>query len=250
MRPITEVAEELGLDRESVIPYGRYKAKIELSAIKSGGRRGKMIVVTGITPTPAGEGKTITTIGLTQSLGRLGKKVVATLREPSLGPIFGIKGGGTGGGKSLIQPQDEVNIHFTGDAHAVASAHNLLAALTDNAAQRGQVDGFRPGGITWRRVMDVEDRAIRSIITGVGGSSNAPLRETGFDIVTASEIMAILALSRDLENLRERISRIVVGYTGDNKPVTAADINAVGSMMALLRYAIQPNIVQTTEGQP
>ena len=250
MRPITEVAEELGLDRESVIPYGHFKAKIELSAIKKGGRRGKMVVVTGITPTPAGEGKTTTTVGLTQSLGRLGKKVVATLREPSLGPIFGIKGGGTGGGKSLIQPEDEVNIHFTGDAHAVASAHNLLAALTDNAAQRGQVDGFRPEGMTWRRVMDVEDRAIRSIIAGVGGSNNAPLRETGFDIVTASEIMAILALSRDLENLRERISRIVVGYTGDNKPVTAADVNAVGSMMALLRYAIQPNIVQTTEGQP
>ncbi|MAX20099.1 MAG: formate--tetrahydrofolate ligase, partial [Chloroflexi bacterium] len=168
MRPITEVAEELGLDRESVIPYGRFKAKIELSAIKKGGRRGKMVVVTGITPTPAGEGKTTTAVGLTQSLGRLGKKVVATLREPSLGPIFGIKGGGTGGGKSLIQPEDEVNIHFTGDAHAVASAHNLLAALTDNAAQRGQVDGFRPEGMTWRRVMDVEDRAIRSIIAGVG----------------------------------------------------------------------------------
>ena len=250
MRPITEVAEELGLDRESVIPYGRFKAKIKLSAINKGGRRGKMVVVTAITPTPAGEGKTITTVGLTQSLGRLGKKVVATLREPSLGPIFGIKGGGTGGGKSLIQPEDEVNIHFTGDAHAVASAHNLLAALTDNAAQRGQVDGFRPEGMTWRRVMDVEDRAIRSIITGVGGSNNAPLRETGFDIVPASEIMAILALSSDLENLRERISRIVVGYTGDNKPVTAADVNAVGSMMALLTYAIQPNIVQTTEGQP
>ncbi len=176
--------------------------------------------------------------------------MVATLREPSLGPIFGIKGGGTGGGKSLIQPADEVNIHITGDAHAVASAHNLLAALTDNAAQRGHISGFRPQGITWRRVLDVEDRAIRSIITGVGGANNAPMRETGFDIVPASEIMAILALSVDLDNLRERISRIVVGYTGDNKPVTASDVNAVGSMMTLLRYAIQPNLVQTTEGQP
>ncbi|MCH8310066.1 MAG: formate--tetrahydrofolate ligase, partial [Chloroflexi bacterium] len=219
-------------------------------AIREGGPRGKMVVVTGITATPAGEGKTTTTVGLTQSLGRLGKKVVATLREPSLGPIFGIKGGGTGGGKSLVQPEDEVNIHFTGDAHAVSSAHNLLAALTDNAAQRGQVAGFRPEGMTWRRVMDVEDRAIRTIIAGVGGSNNAPLRETGFDIVAASEIMAILALSRDLENMRERLCRIVVGYTTDDKPVTADDVNAVGSMMALLRYAIQPNIVQTTEGQP
>jgi formate--tetrahydrofolate ligase len=250
MRPIIEVAEELGLDREAVIPYGHYKAKIQLDAIRQGGPRGKMIVVTGITPTPAGEGKTTTTVGVTQSLGRMGKKVVATLREPSLGPIFGIKGGGTGGGKALIQPEDEVNIHFTGDAHAVGSAHNLLAALTDNAAQRGQVAGFRPEGMIWRRVMDVEDRALRSIVAGVGGSNNAPLRETGFDIVTASEIMAILALSRDLENLRERLSKIVVGYTDDNKPVTATDVDAVGSMMALLRYAIQPNIVQTTEGQP
>ena len=250
MRPIIEVAEELGLDREAVIPYGHYKAKIELDAIREGGRRGKMVVVTGITPTPAGEGKTTTVVGLTQSLGRIGKKVVATLREPSLGPIFGIKGGGTGGGKSLIQPEDEVNIHFTGDAHAVGSAHNLLAALTDNAAQRGQIEGFRPEGMTWRRVMDVEDRGLRSIIAGVGGSNNAPLRESGFDIVTASEIMAILALSNDLENLRERISRVVVGYTDENKPVTADDVGGVGSMMALLRYAIQPNIVQTSEGQP
>lgn len=250
MRPITEVAQELGLDREAVIPYGHYKAKIHLDAIREGVHKGKMVVVTGITPTPAGEGKTTITVGLTQGLGRLGKKVVATLREPSLGPIFGIKGGGTGGGKSLVQPQDEVNIHFTGDAHAVGSAHNLLAALTDNAAQRGQVEGFRPEGMIWRRVMDVEDRALRTIITGLGGSNNAPLRETGFDIVTASEIMAVLALSRDLENLRDRLSRIVVGYTGDSEPVTADDVNAVGSMMSLLRYAIQPNIVQTTEGQP
>ena len=250
MRPISEVADDLGLDRDAIIPYGHYKAKIHLDAIREGGHRGKMVVVTGITPTPAGEGKTTTVVGLTQSLGRLGKNVVATLREPSLGPIFGIKGGGTGGGKSLIQPEDEVNIHFTGDAHAVGSAHNLLAALTDNAAQRGQVEGLRPEGITWRRVMDVEDRAIRSIVTGLGGSNNAPLRETGFDIVTASEIMAILALARDLENLRERLGRIVVGYTDDNRPVTAEEVGAVGSMMALLRYAIQPNLVQTTEGQP
>ena len=250
MRPILEVAEELGLDRDSIIPYGHYKAKISLDAVRENDRRGKMVVVTGITPTPAGEGKTTTTVGLTQAMGQLGKSVVATLREPSLGPIFGIKGGGTGGGKSLIQPEDEVNIHFTGDAHAVGSAHNLLAALTDNAAQRGQIDGFRPEGITWRRVTDVEDRALRTIMTGIGGSNNAPVRESGFDIVTASEIMAILALARDLGNLRERLTRIVVGYTTGGDPVTAEDVEAVGSMMSLLRYAIQPNIVQTTEGQP
>ena len=250
MRPIADVAEDLGLARDSIIPYGHFKAKIPLDAIREDGRRGKMVVVTGITPTPAGEGKTTTTVGLTQAMGRIGKNVVATLREPSLGPIFGIKGGGTGGGLSLIEPQDEVNIHFTGDAHAVGSAHNLLAALTDNAAQRDRVPGFRPEGITWRRVTDVEDRALRSIMTGIGGSNNAPVRESGFDIVTASEIMAILALSRDLEDLRARLSRIVVGYTNQGDPVTADDVEAVGSMMSLLRYAIQPNIVQTTEGQP
>ena len=255
MRPIMDVAQELGLSPDAIIPQGHYKAKIRLDAVRDDGRRGKMVVVTGITPTPAGEGKTTTTVGLTQAMGRLGKNVVATLREPSLGPIFGIKGGGTGGGLSLIEPEDEVNIHFTGDAHAVGSAHNLLAALTDNVAQRGQVEGFRPEGITWRRVTDVEDRALRSIMTGIGGANNAPVRESGFDIVTASEIMAILALSRDLQDLRARLSRIVVGYTNetraaDRTPITAEDVGAVGSMMSLLRYAIQPNIVQTTEGQP
>ena len=250
MKPIAEIAESLGLDTAALIPQGHYKAKIPLEAIREDGKRGKLVVVTGITPTPAGEGKTTTTVGLTQSLGRLGKSVVATLREPSLGPIFGIKGGGTGGGLSMVEPQDEVNIHFTGDAHAVGSAHNLLAALTDNVAQRGQIPGFRPERITWRRVTDVEDRALRSIVAGLGGSANAPIRETGFDIVTASEIMAILALARDLDNLRERLSRIVVGYTDQNVPVTATDVNAVGSLMSLLRHAILPNLVQTTEGQP
>ena len=167
-----------------------------------------------------------------------------------MAPYSASRAAGTGGGKSLIEPEDEVNIHFTGDAHAVGSAHNLLAALTDNAAQRGQIDGFRPEGITWRRVTDVEDRALRTIMTGIGGPNNAPVRESGFDIVTASEIMAILALSRDLADLRARLSRIVVGYTNQGDPVTADDVEAVGSMMSLLRYAIQPNIVQTTEGQP
>ena len=250
MRPIVDVAEQLGLDAKLLIPQGHYKAKIPLEAIRGNGKRGKMVVVTGITPTPAGEGKTTTVVGLTQGLGRLGKNVVATLREPSLGPIFGIKGGGTGGGLSLVEPQDEVNVHFTGDAHAVGSAHNLLAALTDNVAQRGLIPGFRAEGTTWRRVTDVEDRALRSIVTGLGGSANAPMRETGFDIVTASEIMAILALASSLDNLRERLSKIIVGYTTKNVPVSASDVNAVGSLMSLLRYAIQPNLVQTTEGQP
>ena len=250
MRPIAEIAESMGLAEEHVIPYGRHKAKISLEAIREGGPRGKLIVVTGMTPTRAGEGKTTTTVGLAQGLGRLGQSVAATLREPSLGPIFGIKGGGTGGGEARVEPEDEVNIHFTGDAHAVGSAHNLLAALTDNVVQRGQIEGFNPVGISWRRVTDVEDRALRDVVTGVGGSPNAPMTETGFDIVTASEIMAVLALSSGLADLRARLSRVVVGFTDGDRPVTAEDVNAVGSMMSLLRYAIQPNLVQTSEGQP
>ena len=250
MRPIAEVAAGLGIDPQAIIPYGHYKAKISLAALRHGGRRGKLMVVTGMTPTRAGEGKTTTTVGLTQGLGRLGKRAVAALREPSLGPIFGIKGGGTGGGKSRVEPEDEVNVHFTGDAHAVASAHNLLAALVDNAAQRGQVPDLEPSDITWRRVADVEDRALRTIVTGIGGATNAPARETGFDIVAASEIMAVLALASDLDDLRRRLARIVVGFTGDGRPVSAAEVDAVGSMMALPRYAIQPNLAQTSEGQP
>ncbi len=250
MKPISEIAQKLGIESDSLIPYGHYKAKIPLSAINNGTKSGKLIVVTGITPTPAGEGKTTTTVGLAQGMGIIGKNVSATLREPSLGPIFGIKGGGTGGGASLVEPQDEVNIHFTGDAHAVGSAHNLLAALTDNVAQRGSIRGFNPAGVTLRRVSDIEERSLRSIITGLGGSANAPLRETGFDIVTASEVMAILALCSSLDDLRTRLNRIVVGYTDSGEPVTAESIDAVGSMMSLLRHAIQPNLVQTTEGQP
>ena len=250
MRPISDVVEELGLDPAETIPYGHYKAKVALSAIRNEGKKGKIVVVTGVTPTRAGEGKTTTTVGLTQGLGKIGRKVAATLREPSLGPIFGIKGGGTGGDKATVVPDDEVNVHFTGDAHAVGSAHNLLAALTDNVAQRGQVPDFAPENITWRRVTDVEERALRTIVTGLGGTTNAPIRESGFDIVTASEVMAVLALSSGLEDLRARLTKIVVGFTGEGVPVTADDIGAVGSMMALLRHAILPNIVQTTEGQP
>ena len=250
MRPIAEIADSMGIADEHVIPYGRHKAKISLDAIREGGPRGKLIVITGMTPTRAGEGKTTTTVGLAQGLGRLGQRVAATLREPSLGPIFGIKGGGTGGGAARVEPGDEINIHFTGDAHAVGSAHNLLAALTDNVVQRGQIEGFNPVGISWRRVTDVEDRALRDVVAGIGGSPNAPLTQTGFDIVTASEVMAVLALASGLADLRARLSRVVVGFTDDGKPVTADDVNAVGSMMSLLRYAIQPNLVQTTEGQP
>ena len=250
MRHIAEIAETVGLDPQMVVPYGHYKAKVHLDAVRRDGPRGKLVVVTGMTPTRAGEGKTTTTIGLTQAMGRLGHRVMATLREPSLGPIFGIKGGGTGGGASRVMPEDEINVHFTGDAHAVGSAHNLLAAITDNVAQRGAIPGFGPDAITWRRVVDVEDRALRTIAIGLGGSANAPVRETGFDIVTASEIMAIMALSSDLPDLRARLERTVVGLTNDGTPVTAADVSAVGSMMSLLRYALQPNLVQTLEGQP
>ena len=250
MRPIAEITETMGLDPKTIIPQGYYKAKLPLETIRSDGPRGKLVVVTGMTPTRAGEGKTTTTVGLTQALGRLGHRTTATLREPSLGPIFGIKGGGTGGGAAIVVPEDEINIHFTGDAHAVSSAHNLLAALTDNVAQRGKIEGFDASSITWRRVTDVEERALRTVVTGLGGTANAPVRETGFDIVTASEIMAVLALSSDLDDLRKRLARIVVGFGADGTPVTATDVEAVGSMMSLLRYAIQPNLVQTLEGQP
>ena len=249
MRPITEIAESLGLDPALVIPYGKYKAKISLEAIRPDGPYGSMVVVTGITPTPAGEGKTTVTVGLAQGLGKLGKRVIATLREPSLGPLFGIKGGGTGGGASVVEPQSDVNIHFTGDAHAVASAHNLLAALTDNATQRNQIPDLQPNGVIWHRVTNIEDRALRSVVTGIGGPANAPVRETGFDIVAASEIMAVLALAGGFEDLRARLGRMVVGFTKGREAVTAQDIGAVGSMMSLLRYAILPNLVQTTEGQ-
>jgi len=249
LKIISEIAEKMGLSDQHVVPYGKFKAKVDLAAIKNN-PKGKMVLVTGMTPTKAGEGKTTTSVGLTQSLGKLGHNVTATLREPSLGPIFGIKGGGTGGGKSTVFPDDEINIHFTGDAHAVSSAHNLLSALTDNVVYRGLIEGFNAENITWRRVVDMEDRALRSVVTGLGDSQNSLVRETGFDIVTASEIMAILSLSLDLNDLRKRLSRVIVGFTRAGVPVTAKDVNAVGSLMALLRYAIQPNLVQTIEGQP
>ena len=250
LNSITKIASDIGMDPESIMPIGKFKAKMPLSMMNDSSSNGKLIVVTGITPTPAGEGKTTTVVGLTQSMAKLGHKTIATLREPSLGPVFGIKGGGTGGGKSLVEPQDEVNIHFTGDAHAVGSAHNLLAALTDNIANRGIISDFTPDGITLRRVTDVEERSLRQIVSGLGGKLNGPIRDTGFDIVAASEVMAILALASDLQDLRHRLSNIVVGYKTTGQPVTANDVGAVGSMLSLLRHAIFPNIVQTTEGQP
>ena len=251
MKHIIEVFESLGIDAKHLIPYGKYKAKIHIDATRdTAERNAKLILVTGMTPTAAGEGKTTTSIGLTQGLAHIGKKAIVNLREPSLGPIFGIKGGGTGGGFSKLEPEDEINIHFTGDAHAVSSAHNLLAAIVDSAVYHNAVKGFTASGVTWRRVSDMQERSLRTIITGIGGTTNGPLRETGFDIIAASEIMAILALSSDLEDLRRRLSRLVVGFLTNGKPVTALDLNAVGPMMTLLRYTIHPNLVQTTEGQP
>ena len=250
MKPISQIAEDFGLDLKAIIPYGHYMAKIPLESFPKGGQDGKLIIVTGMTPTAGGEGKTTVSLGLTQGLAKLGRRAAVTLRQPSLGPVFGIKGGGTGGGRARMLPDDEINLHFTGDMHAVASAHNLLAALVDNAVYRGDIPGFEPGGVEWRRVTDASDRALRQIIIGMGGSTNSPLRESGFDIVSASEVMAILALASDLEDLRHRLERITVGLTRDGQPVTVADLKVAGAMLTLLRKAIMPNLVQTLEGQP
>ena len=250
LRPIADIAQDLGFSPADIETHGNDKAKIPLQSFPSRETPGKLVVVTAITPTPAGEGKSTTAVGLTQGLSKIGKNVALTIRQPSLGPVFGHKGGGTGGGMSTVQPANEINLHFTGDFHAMESAHNLLAAMTDNAVYRGAIPGLQPDGITWRRVTDAEDRALRQVVTGVGGRLNAPMREAGFDINAASEIMAILALTNGYSDLRERISNIVVGWTTDRKPVTAREIGGIGSMMALLRDAVKPNLVQTLEGQP
>ena len=250
MDPINVVAERLGIDQQHLIPYGNTKAKVSLDAIRENGQRGKLVVVTGITPTPAGEGKTTTSIGLTDGLGRLGHKTVVNLREPALGPIFGIKGGGTGGGKARVVPEDEINIHFTGDAHAVGSTHNLLAALVENAVYRDQACDMAPDGITWSRVTDASDRALRQITSGLGGSANSPLRETRFDFITASEIMAILALATDLDDLRARLARMVVGTNRAGDPVSVEDLGLTGPLLAVMRHTVMPNLVQTMEGMP
>ncbi len=251
MEPITKIANELGLNEDHLIPYGRHKAKISLEALKnSDDYRGKLVVVTGITPTPAGEGKTTTAIGLTQGMGRLGHKVSVNLREPTLGPIFGIKGGGTGGGMARVVPEDEINIHFTGDAHAVGSAHNLLAALVENEVFRGSIPGLESSGLMWNRVTDASDRGLRQVVSGIGGVNFGPLREARFDIVSASEIMAILALASGLDDLRDRLNRIVIGETSEGEPVNVEQLGFAGSLMTLLHQTVMPNLVQTMEGQP
>ena len=251
MRKIDDIAIDMGLDPDKLEPYGHDKAKVPLDAFPNVDDKAKLIVITAITPTPAGEGKSTTAVGLVQGLAKIGKKPVLTIRQPSLGPVFGHKGGGTGGGKSTVEPAVDVNLHFTGDFHAVESAHNLLAAMVDNVVFRNSIEGFDASGVTWRRVTDAEDRALRTIMTGGGGRLNGPVRETGFDINAASEIMAICSLAESYSDLRDRIGDIVVGWKRDRKtPVTAREINAVGSIMALLRDAIKPNLVQTSEGQP
>ena len=251
MEPITKIANELGLNEDHLIPYGRHKAKISLEALKKpDDYRGKLVVVTGITPTPAGEGKTTTAIGLTQGMGRLGHKVSVNLREPTLGPIFGIKGGGTGGGMARVVPEDEINIHFTGDAHAVGSAHNLLAALVENEVFRGSIPGLESLGLMWNSVTDASDRGLRQVVSGIGGANFGPLREARFDIVSASEIMAILALASGLDDLRDRLNRIVIGETSEGEPVNVEQLGFAGSLMTLLHQTVMPNLVQTMEGQP
>ncbi len=248
MEPIVSIARSLGIEPKHLISYGDDKAKVSLDAIRPA--MGKLIAVTGITPTLAGEGKTVTAIGLADALAKAGHRAAVTLRQPSLGSVFGIKGSGTGGGWATVVPQADINLHFTGDSHAVTSAHNLLAALTDNAVNRHQIPGLTPDGIAWHRVSSIEDRALRNIVEGLGGDANGPVRNTGFDITEASEIMSILSLAAGYDDLRRRLGAITVGYTTDKRAVRAGEIGAVGSMMALLKDAILPNLVQTGAGQP
>jgi len=251
MLPIADVAARLGLTADLLEPYGHAIAKIRLEALERfPERRGKLILVTAITPTTSGEGKTVNTIGLTQGLVKLGHNAVAALREPSLGPVFGMKGGATGGGKASLEPIDRINLHFTGDFHAITTAHNLLAALLDTHLHFGNDLRIDPKEILWPRCMDMNDRALRRIATGLGGRDAGPARETGFVITAASEIMAILALAESRADLRKRLGQIVVGFNYDGKPVTAADLKAVGPMMLLLNDALMPNLVQTSEGAP
>ena len=252
LKPIGEIAEKLGIPGKYVIPYGHTKAKIDLKYYSELQDRpdGKLILVTATTPTPAGEGKTTTTIGLTQALVKLGKKAMLCLREPSLGPCFGVKGGAAGGGYSQVLPMEDINLHFTGDIHAVSTAHNLLAAMLDNHLQQGNALGIDPRRITFRRVVDMNDRALRNIVIGLGGKAHGIPRESGFDISVASEIMAILCLATDLQDLKEKLGNIVVGYTWSGERVTAKDLNAHGAMAALLKDAINPNLVQTIEHVP
>jgi formate--tetrahydrofolate ligase len=252
MKPIEEIAAKLGIKAKNLEKYGEYKAKLFPDRIRSEGKeRGKLILVTAMSPTPAGEGKTTTSIGLADALNRLGKKATASLREPSLGPVFGMKGGATGGGAARVLPHNEINLHFTGDIHAITSAHNLLAAIVDNRIHFDGACGLLDSRtITWKRVLDMDDRVLREVIIGIGGPLRGLARETGFDITAASEVMAILCLSKDLVDLKERLGNILVGYSPDKKPVFARELKAHGAMAALLKDAINPNLVQTGEGTP
>ena len=251
MQPIAEIAKVAGVDDKYIEQYGRYKAKVDYSLLNESKRgNGKLILVTAITPTPAGEGKTTTTIGLADGMKRIGKNVVVALREPSLGPVFGVKGGAAGGGYAQVVPMEDINLHFTGDFHAIGAANNLLAAMLDNHIYQGNALNIDPRRITWKRCVDMNDRQLRFVTDGLGGRVNGVPREDGYDITVASEIMAVFCLSKSITDLKERLSRIVVGYTYDEKPVTAGDLNAVGAMTALLKDALKPNLVQTLEGTP
>ena len=252
MKPITQVGAELGIGEDELELYGKYKAKLDLSVWERLKDRpdGKLVLVSAINPTPAGEGKTTNTVGIGDALRRLGKKVVLALREPSLGPCFGVKGGAAGGGYAQVVPMEDINLHFTGDIHAVSSATNLLAAVIDNHLQHGNELNIDPRRITWRRVLDLNDRALRQIVLGLGGKTNGIPRESGFDIAVASELMAVLCLASGLDDMKARINRIIVAYTSDNRPVTVADLKVAGALTLLLKDAIKPNLVQTLENTP
>ena len=252
LEPISDVAASLGLDGESLIPYGKYKAKVDHRLVKKLAEKkdAKVILVTAISPTPAGEGKTTTSVGLADAMNALGKKSMLCLREPSLGPVFGIKGGAAGGGYAQVVPMEDINLHFTGDIHAIGTANNLLAAMIDNSIQQGNPLNIDPRRITWKRCMDMNDRQLRFLVDGLGGKVNGTPREDGFDITVASEIMAIFCLATDLKDLKDRLSKIVCAYTYDGQPVTAGQIGAAGAMTALLKDAIDPNLVQTLENNP
>src|SRR6187455_3631181 len=252
MQRITKVAEKLGIPEDQLVPYGHYKAKVSLEYMDSlaGKKDGKLILVTAISPTPAGEGKTTTTVGLGDALNRIGKKTIICLREPSLGPVFGMKGGAAGGGYAQVVPMEDINLHFTGDFNAIALANNLLAAMIDNHINHGNELGFDVRRIAWKRVMDMNDRALRQITVSLGGPANGFPREDGFDIVVASEVMAIFCLSTSLKDLKERLGNIVIGYTRDQKAVRARELKAHGAMTVLLKDALKPNLVQTLENNP
>ena len=255
MLPITQIAEKAGIDEKYLEQYGKYKAKIDYNLLKeTNAEDGKLILVTAINPTPAGEGKTTTSVGLADGLQKIGKKVMVALREPSLGPVFGVKGGAAGGGYAQVVPMEDINLHFTGDFHAIGAANNLLAAMIDNHIFQGNALNIDPRKITWRRCVDMNDRQLRNIVDGLGGKTNGMPREDGYDITVASEIMAVLCLASDITDLKERLARIIVGYTygkaSEQKPVTAGDLNAQGAMAALLKDALKPNLVQTLEHTP